>query len=128
MAAPVGKDFRHWSIRAVVIIEVDTERIEGIGVIHRLVHVMAAMTVVLAGSAVVAAPASASDAPGTVCTLKENTWLRTAPHGTVLLTLTAGRGFRYHGQGWSDGTDWIYGHGAEYPAIDGWVPLRNTTC
>lgn len=96
--------------------------------IRRLVHLMAATTVVLAGSALVAAPASASDAPGTVCMLKANTWLRTAPHGTVVLTLTAGRGFRYHGSGWSDGTDWIYGHGAEHPGIDGWVPLGNTTC
>ncbi|SCL28032.1 hypothetical protein [Micromonospora inyonensis] len=95
---------------------------------RRLLHTMTALTVVLAGSAVAAAPASASDAPGTVCILKENTWLRTAPHGTVLLTLTAGRGFRYHGQGWSDGTDWIYGHGAEYPSVDGWVPAGNTTC
>jgi hypothetical protein len=23
---------------------------------------------------------------------------------------------------------WIYGHGAEYPDIDGWVPARNTSC
>ncbi|MEU4570403.1 hypothetical protein [Micromonospora sp. NPDC023956] len=95
---------------------------------RKLLHITTAAAVVVAGSAVVAAPASASDAPGTVCNLRENTWLRSAPHGSVLLTLTAGRGFRYHGQGWSDGTDWIYGHGAEYPSIDGWVLVGNTTC
>ncbi|MFI6820397.1 hypothetical protein ACIBJE_05505 [Micromonospora sp. NPDC050187] len=97
--------------------------------IRRLVHVMAALTVVLAGSAVVATPASASDRFGFVCNLKENTWLRTAPHGTVLRTLTAGRGFRWHGEVWAiDDDTWIYGHGAEYPELDGWVPARNTTC
>ncbi|SCL25626.1 hypothetical protein GA0074692_1997 [Micromonospora pallida] len=96
---------------------------------RRILHVMAAMTVVLAGSAVVAAPASASDAPGSICTLTENTWLRSSPHGSVLRTLTAGRGFRYHWHGWAEDDDvWIYGHGAEYPDIDGWVPRRNTTC
>ncbi|XTZ17804.1 hypothetical protein ACQSSU_10740 [Micromonospora echinospora] len=95
---------------------------------RRLLHVVAAVTVVLAGSAVVAAPASASDAPGTICLLKENTWLRDMPHGSVLRTLTAGRGFRYHGSGWVGDDVWIYGHGAEYPDIDGWVPARNTTC
>ncbi|MEV0325973.1 hypothetical protein AB0H63_05900 [Micromonospora echinospora] len=96
---------------------------------RRLLHVLTAVTVVVAGSAVVAAPASASDMPGTVCHLRENTWLRAAPLGTVQLTLTAGRGFRWHGARSWEGTEvWIYGHGAEYPSVDGWVPARNTTC
>ena len=96
---------------------------------RRLLYALATTTVVLASTAVTAAPASASDAWGIVCNLTQNTWLRTDPHGFVLRTLTAGRGFRWHGQGWAEDNDvWIYGHGAEYPDIDGWVPLSNTTC
>ena len=95
---------------------------------RRLLHVMTALTVVLTGTAVAAQPASASDAWGVVCNLRQNTWLRTDPYGFVLRTLTAGRGFRWHGQAYDDGTVWIYGHGAEYPDIDGWVPAANTTC
>ncbi|MBB5868024.1 hypothetical protein F4553_001403 [Allocatelliglobosispora scoriae] len=89
-----------------------------------------AVVVVLAGSAVAAAPASASDAPGFLCNLNQNTWLRGEPDGFVLRTLSAGRGFRWHGQA-SDpgyGTVWIYGHGAEAPGQDGWVPAANTNC
>jgi hypothetical protein len=96
---------------------------------RRLLHILTVATVVFSGTAVVAAPASASDAWGIVCNLRENTWLRTEPHGHVLLTLTAGRGFRWHGQVSAvDDDTWIYGHGAEYPSVDGWVPARNTTC
>ncbi|WP_405115586.1 hypothetical protein OG559_13260 [Micromonospora sp. NBC_01405] len=47
----------------------------------------------------------------------------------MLRTLTAGRGFRWHGQVWAiDADSWVYGHGAEDPSLDGWVPARNTTC
>ncbi|WDZ85792.1 hypothetical protein [Micromonospora cathayae] len=97
---------------------------------RRLLHVLTAMTVVLAGSMVAPAPASASDAWGIVCNLKQNTWLRAAPQsGFVLRTLTAGRGFRWHGQVWAlDDDVWLYGHGAEDPSLDGWVPGGNTTC
>lgn len=97
---------------------------------RRLLHVLTASTVILAGTAVVPTPAAASDAPGYVCNLRENTWLRAAPQSSFILkTLTAGRGFRWHGQVWGIDEDiWIYGHGAEYPSIDGWVPARNTTC
>lgn len=97
---------------------------------RRLLHILTAGTVILGGAAVAPAPASASDAWGIVCNLRENTWLRAAPfNGHVLRTLTAGRGFRWHGQVMGIDADvWIYGHGAEYPDIDGWVPGRNTTC
>ncbi|MEU7615671.1 hypothetical protein AB0M91_15570 [Micromonospora rifamycinica] len=96
---------------------------------RRILHVLTIAVVVAPGTAVAAAPASASDAPGYLCNLTQNTWLRTAPHGQVLRTLTAGRGFRWHGQGWSEDNDtWIYGHGAEDPSLDGWVPAGNTTC
>lgn len=47
----------------------------------------------------------------------------------ALRTLTAGRGFRWHGQVTGIDEDaWIYGHGAKDPSLDGWVPARNTTC
>ncbi|WP_428963171.1 hypothetical protein [Micromonospora fluostatini] len=97
---------------------------------RRLLHALTTMVVVLAGTMAVPAPASASDAWGIVCNLRENTWLRAAPQsGFVLRTLTAGRGFRWHGQVWGlDDDIWLYGHGAEYPSQDGWVPGRNTTC
>jgi len=97
---------------------------------RRTLHALMITTVTLVGTAVVAAPASASDAPGFVCNLTQNTWLRAAPHsGHILRTLTAGRGFRWHGQAWSEDEDtWIYGHGAEDPSLDGWVPAGNTTC
>ncbi|RGC65181.1 hypothetical protein C5N14_30005 [Micromonospora sp. MW-13] len=97
---------------------------------RRLLHALTAMTVIIAGTGVVATPASASDAWGIVCNLRENTWLRAAPQsGFVLRTLTAGRGFRWHGQVWAiDADSWLYGHGAEDPSLDGWVPARNTTC
>ncbi|MFG1949770.1 hypothetical protein [Micromonospora sp. NPDC048830] len=97
---------------------------------RRLLHALTAGIVILGGAAVAAPPASASDAPGFVCNLTENTWLRAAPQSSFILrTLTAGRGFRWHGQVWGIDDDvWIYGHGAEDPALDGWVPARNTTC
>ncbi|WBB73174.1 hypothetical protein O7602_26370 [Micromonospora sp. WMMD1128] len=95
---------------------------------RRILSALTLATVGLAGAAVAPTPASASDAPGFVCNLTQNTWLRDQPHGGVLRTLTAGRGFRAHG-GWAEDNDaWVYGHGAEYPSIDGWVPLGNTTC
>ncbi|GAA2365778.1 hypothetical protein Cme02nite_31020 [Catellatospora methionotrophica] len=94
-----------------------------------LLHTMTAAVVVLAGTTVAAAPAIASDAPGFVCNLNQNTWLRTDPHGFVLRTLTAGRGFRWHGQAIDDGSSvWIYGHGAEAPGQDGWIPAANANC
>lgn len=85
-----------------------------------------AVALVLGGTVVAASPASASDAPGFVCILNQNTWLRVAPWGFVLRTLSAGRGFRWHGQviGY-DNDVWIYGHGAEAPAQDGWIPAAN---
>ncbi|WP_229406500.1 hypothetical protein [Micromonospora sp. NBRC 110038] len=96
---------------------------------RRILPALTVATVALAGSAVAPTAASASDAWGIVCNLTQNTWLRAAPHAQVLRTLTAGRGFRWHGQVWAEDDDvWIYGHGAEDPAIDGWVPGGNTTC
>lgn len=97
---------------------------------RRLLYALAAAAAILPGTFVAAAPASASDAWGIVCNLRQNTWLRSAPFdGPVLRTLTAGRGFRWHGQVMGIDEDvWIYGHGAEYPDVDGWVPARNTTC
>lgn len=96
---------------------------------RQLLHAGTAVMVVLASATAAAAPASASDAPGFVCILNQNTWLRTDPHGFVLRTLSAGRGFRWHGQGIDDGSSvWIYGHGAEAPGQDGWIPAGNANC
>ncbi|BCL12886.1 hypothetical protein [Micromonospora sagamiensis] len=95
---------------------------------NRILRASMVMGLVLAGSAVVAAPASATEAPNDpICTLNQNTWLRDAEHGSVLLTLTAGRGFRWHRIGSDIGTGvvWYYGHGAEAPWQDGWVPKDN---
>lgn len=93
---------------------------------RKLLHALTIGAVVLTGTTVAAAPASASNAPGYICLLNKNTWLRTAPGADVLLTLSEGRGFRWHGQGIFDGTvSWIYGHGAEAPSVDGWIPYGN---
>lgn len=96
---------------------------------HKILGALAVTGLVLAGSAVVASPASASDAYGAICVLNQNTWLRDAPHGNVLRTLTAGRGFRWHGTGADNGSGvmWMYGHGAEAPTQDGWVPAANVS-
>ncbi|MFI6822564.1 hypothetical protein ACIBJE_16655 [Micromonospora sp. NPDC050187] len=93
-----------------------------------LLRVLMVMSLVLASGAAVASPASASEDPtGVICVLNQNTWLRASEHGTVLRTLTAGRGFRSHGIGSDTGSGvmWIYGHGAEAPWQDGWVPQSN---
>lgn len=94
---------------------------------NRILRASVVLGLVLAGSTVVAAPASASDAYGAICILNQNTWLRDEPHGNVLRTLTAGRGFRWHGVGSDNGSGvmWYYGHGAEAPTQDGWVPGAN---
>lgn len=95
---------------------------------RRLLHALVVGVMVVAGATVVAAPASASNAPGAICVLNKNTWLRVAPGGPVLLTLSAGRGFRWHGYGVGDETEsWIYGHGAEAPSVDGWIPAQNAS-
>lgn len=92
----------------------------------KLLHASVAVGLVLAGSAVVASPASAHPGDGAICVLNQNTWLRDAPNGFVLQTLSAGRGFRWHGSAHDDGyTMWFYGHGAEAPTRDGWVPQVN---
>jgi hypothetical protein len=95
---------------------------------RKLASALAVVGMVLAGTMVVAAPASASEGPGAICVLNQNTWLRAAPWGFVYRTLTAGRGFRWHGQGMSwDNDTWIYGHGAEAPGQDGWIPAGNVS-
>jgi hypothetical protein len=87
-------------------------------------RVLAVLALAAGGTAVAVAPAAASDMPGIICTLNQNTWLRAAPDSIVLRTLSAGRGFRMHivGSAWSG---WHYGHGAEAPEIDGWIPVGN---
>ncbi|WDZ84279.1 hypothetical protein [Micromonospora cathayae] len=94
---------------------------------NKILGASAALALALAGTAVAASPASASDSGGAICVLNQNTWLRDSPHGGVLRTLTAGRGFRWHGTGADNGSGvmWMYGHGAEAPAQDGWVPADN---
>lgn len=96
---------------------------------HKFIRVLAVTVLALTGAGVAAAPASATEGYGAICVLNQNTWLRNAPHGDVLLTLSAGRGFRWHGTGYDIGTGvmWLYGHGAEAPARDGWVPQANVS-
>ena len=93
---------------------------------RKLAHVLVAMAVAGGGAALTAAPASASESGGPVCILNQNTWLRDMPWGTPLLTLGGGRGFRVHSiYGGSDIQTWYYGHGAEAPSRDGWIPAAN---
>lgn len=93
---------------------------------RHLVRALAVLAVVGAGVSVTAVPASASESGGPICILNQNTWLRDMPWGSVLRTLGAGRGFRVHGgYGGSDIQSWYYGHGAEAPDQDGWIPAAN---
>lgn len=92
---------------------------------RHLLHALSIAAIAVAGAAVAPSPASASGQDGYICVLNQNTWLRAAPHSFVLRTLTAGRGFRVHGGQGSDGDIWAYGHGAEAPEQDGWVPHGN---
>ncbi|RLK09751.1 hypothetical protein DER29_6313 [Micromonospora sp. M71_S20] len=93
---------------------------------RKVVRVLAVMAVVAAGSAVASTPAAASDGPGDICVTNQATWLRDQPWGDVLRTLSPGRGFRVHSiYGGSDIQTWYYGHGAEAPGQDGWIPAAN---
>jgi hypothetical protein len=99
--------------------------VERISMTRRLIAAALALTVPIAGAVLAATPAHASDAYGYLCVLNQNTWLRDMPHGTVLRTLSAGRGFRVHGGSGEDNVIWHYGHGAEAPGLDGWIPGGN---
>ncbi|GIH02615.1 hypothetical protein Rhe02_06820 [Rhizocola hellebori] len=93
---------------------------------HKLVRAVAVVAIAFAGSAVAAAPAHASELGGPLCITNQPTWLRDQPWGSVLRTLSPGRGFRVHwAYGGSDIGAWYYGHGAEAPGQDGWIPAGN---
>jgi len=70
-----------------------------------------------------AAPASASDGPGSLCTTADPTPVYANRDFTgYLFTLSAGRGFRAHSAWGVDNTLLgAYGHGAERPDRDGYV-------
>jgi hypothetical protein len=90
-----------------------------------LVRALVIAAIAAGGTAVAVTPAHASDLGGPICILNQNTWLRWAPWSFVIRTLSAGRGFRVQG-GQSDGYEtWYYGHGAEAPEQDGWIPATN---
>ncbi len=93
---------------------------------RKLASALAVVAIAAAGSAVAATPASASEGDGPICVTNQPTWLRAAPWSFPLRTLSAGRGFRIHGGtvGGPEG-DWYYGHGAEAPSQDGWIPVGN---
>lgn len=80
--------------------------------------------VLSAGALVVlAAPAGASDGPGSLCTTADPTPVYANRDFTgYLFTLGAGRGFRAHSAWGVDSTlVGAYGHGAERPDRDGYV-------
>lgn len=93
---------------------------------RNVARVMTVVAVLAAGSAVTSAPAAASDSPGDICVTNQSTWLRDMPWGSTLRTLSPGRGFRVHSiAGGSEFGTWYYGHGAEAPQQDGWIPAGN---
>jgi hypothetical protein len=93
---------------------------------RKLASALAVVTLAAAASAVAATPASASEGDGPICVTNQPTWLRAAPWSFVLRTLSPGRGFRIHGgMGGGPEGDWYYGHGAEAPWLDGWIPAGN---
>ncbi len=93
---------------------------------RKLGHVLAVLVITAVGSLTAATPATASPGDGTICNLLQNTWLRDWPWGNVVRTLHAGRGFRIHAHFWDPGGAgaWFYGHGAEAPDVDGWIPTN----
>lgn len=96
---------------------------------RRLLSVLAVASLAAGSLFAGGGPAHASDAPGALCTLNSNAWLRQWPGGPYLLTLHAGRGFRWHYSGYFDGVnDWFYGHGAEAPGQDGYVLAYHLNC
>jgi hypothetical protein len=93
---------------------------------RNFVRVLTAVAIGVTGVAVAATPAAASEIGGSVCVTNQSTWLRDMPWGSVLRTLSPGRGFRVHSiYGGSDIQTWYYGHGAEAPGQDGWIPAAN---
>lgn len=77
--------------------------------------------------ATLATPASASDAPGWLCTTVDATPVYANRDFTgYLFTLSAGRGFRAH-EGWGVNSTVIgyFGHGAEHPDRDGYVRAQH---
>ncbi len=92
-----------------------------------LARAMVIAAIATGGAAVAVTPAHASDQPGQVCILNQNTWLRAAPWSFVIRTLSTGRGFRVHGAHINGNDSWYWGHGAEAPEQDGWIPYANCT-
>lgn len=91
----------------------------------------AAAAVFAAGALVtLATPASASDAPGWVCTTVDATPVYANRDFTAyLFTLSGGRGFRVHEMwGNESGTLGYLGHGAERPDRDGFVRPQHVRC
>jgi hypothetical protein len=102
---------------------------------RKLLNVFVAMIVAVGGGTFAgAAPAHASDAWGILCQINSNAWLfgRIDAYGGAdyIRTIHAGRGFRYHGQIFTDyyGRNWIYGHSAEAPDTDGWALAWHIYC
>lgn len=92
-----------------------------------LVRTLAVLAIAAGGVAVASVPASATENPNDpVCVLNQPTWLRAEPWGWVLRTLEPGRGFRVHLiTGGNVYGNWYYGHSAEAPWQDGWIPAGN---
>jgi hypothetical protein len=103
--------------------------VKGKALKRKLISALAVATLAAGSVVATTGPAAASDAPGALCNLNSNAWLREWPSGPYLRTLSAGRGFRWHWQGYFDGyQDWFYGHGAEAPNQDGWVLAAHLNC
>jgi hypothetical protein len=93
---------------------------------RKLVRALTVVVLAVTGSAVAAGPAHASELGGDLCITNQPTWLRAQPWGSPLRTLSPGRGFRVHwAYGGSEIGAWYYGHGAEAPGQDGWIPAGN---
>lgn len=74
--------------------------------------------IAFASSATFVSAGTAQAAPGQLCNVNQNTWVRDAPWGNYMYTIPAGGGFRWVAD-WDPPT-WAYGHGNSQP--DGWIP------
>lgn len=71
----------------------------------------------LAASASFISTGTAQAAPGQLCNVNQNTWVRDAPWGSVMYTIPAGGGFRWVA---NYDANWAYGHGNGQ--ADGYIP------
>lgn len=88
----------------------------------RLIGIGLGAAALLAGSVVVATPASASGTDGPLCRIVSNAYQYETPYGYIERTVHTGHTFRVHRiGGWVGSHYWVWGHSGESWQDDGWI-------